>query len=84
MNKMLEYRGYVGSVHAARDGVLSGKVMGIRALITYEGTNYEELTDNFRHAVNAYLSAGDSKAHRQSAPAESMRREDFTQNPPMV
>ena len=31
------------------------EVLGIRALISYEGTNAKELVEDFRGAVDAYL-----------------------------
>ena len=47
MNNTMEYRGYVGSVEfSEEDGLFYGKVMGIRALISYEGSTAAELTDN--------------------------------------
>ena len=39
MNNTMEYKGYVGSVEfSEEDGLFYGKVMGIRALISYEGS----------------------------------------------
>ena len=39
MNNTMEYKGYVGSVEfSEEDGLFYGKVMGIRALLSYEGT----------------------------------------------
>ena len=39
MRNTMEYKDYVGSVEfSEKDGVFFGKVMGIRALISYEGT----------------------------------------------
>lgn len=56
MNNTIEYKGYVGSVEFSEaDGVFYGKVMGIRALISYEGTNAKELIDDFHGAVDDYL-----------------------------
>jgi predicted HicB family RNase H-like nuclease len=53
----MEYKGYVGSVEfSENDGVFFGKVMGIRALISYEGTTAKELVDDFHDAVDDYLS----------------------------
>ena len=38
MNNTMEYKGYVGSVEfSEEDGLFYGKVMGIRALLSYEG-----------------------------------------------
>ena len=56
MNNTLEYKGYVGSVEfSEEDGLFYGKVMGIRALISYEGTNAKELVEDFHGAVEDYL-----------------------------
>lgn len=56
MNHTMKYKGYIGSVEfSEEDALLYGKVMGIRALISYEGTNEAELTKSFHAAVDAYL-----------------------------
>lgn len=56
MNNTMEYKGYIGSVEFSEaDGVFYGKVLGIRALISYEGTNAEELVSDFHGAVDDYL-----------------------------
>lgn len=56
MNNTMEYKGYIGSVEfSEEDAVFYGKVMGIRALISYEGTNASELISDFHGAVDAYL-----------------------------
>jgi predicted HicB family RNase H-like nuclease len=52
----MEYKGYVGTVEFSEsDGLFYGKVMGIRALISYEGTNAHELVEDFHGAVDDYL-----------------------------
>ncbi len=56
MNNTMEYKGYIGSVEFSEaDGVFYGRVMGIRALISYEGTNASELVADFHGAVDDYL-----------------------------
>ena len=56
MKDMLEYKGYVGSVHfSSEDAVLHGKLEGIRDLVTYEGTDVNSLTKSFHEAVDDYL-----------------------------
>lgn len=56
MNNTMEYKGYVGTVEfSEEDGLFYGKVMGIRALISYEGTNAKELVEDFHNAVEDYL-----------------------------
>ena len=56
MSNTMEYKNYVGSVEFSEsDGVFFGKVMGIRAMISYEGTNAKELVEDFHGAVDDYL-----------------------------
>ena len=56
MNNIMQYKGYIGSVEFSEaDGVLFGKVQGIRSLISYEGTSVHELLDGFHGAVDDYL-----------------------------
>ncbi len=56
MNKTVEYKGYVGTVEfSASDALFYGKVMGIRALISYEGEDAEDLIEDFHNAVDDYL-----------------------------
>ena len=56
MNNTMEYKGYVGSVEFSEtDSVFFGKVLGIRSLISYEGTSAQELVDDFHGAVDEYL-----------------------------
>lgn len=56
MNNTIEYKDYVGSVEFSEaDGIFYGKVLGIRSLISYEGTNAVELISDFHGAVDDYL-----------------------------
>ena len=57
MNNTMEYKGYIGSVEFSEtDGILYGKVQGIRSLISYEGITVPDLINDFHHAVDDYLS----------------------------
>ena len=56
MSSTMEYKNYIGSVEFSEsDGVFFGKVMGVRAVISYEGTTAKELVDDFHGAVDDYL-----------------------------
>lgn len=56
MKNSIEYKGYIGSVEFSQeDELFYGKVQGIRALISYEGTNASELVEDFHSAVDNYL-----------------------------
>ncbi|HXE08959.1 MAG TPA: type II toxin-antitoxin system HicB family antitoxin [Acidobacteriaceae bacterium] len=56
MSQTLQYRGYDGSVlYSAEDKMLHGRVLGIRDMISYGGTNVKSLERNFRDAVDEYF-----------------------------
>ena len=60
MNNTIEYKDYIGSVEfSEKEAVFFGKVMGIRCLIPYHGTNAKELVDGFHNAVDEYLATCD-------------------------
>ena len=57
MRNTMEYKGYIGSVEfSEEDGVFFGSVMGIRSLISYEGTNAKELVDEVGEILGSTLS----------------------------
>ena len=65
MNNTMEYKGYVGSVEfSEEDGLFYGKVMGIRALISYEGSTAAELVNDFHGAVDDYPGIVRGKPYR--------------------
>ncbi|HST60953.1 MAG TPA: type II toxin-antitoxin system HicB family antitoxin [Longimicrobium sp.] len=52
----MTYRGYTGSVeYDAEDRILHGRVIGITDIVSFEGTNVEELEADFRAGVDSYL-----------------------------
>ncbi len=54
--KYLEHKGYTGTIeYSKEDKLLFGKVIGIRGLISYEGTTGSKLEKDFKEAVNEYL-----------------------------
>lgn len=62
MKNIMKYKGYIGSVEFSEDDSLFfGKVQGVRALISYEGTNAAELVADFHGAVDDYLSLCESE-----------------------
>lgn len=57
MNNNMEYKGYLGSVEfSEEEAVFFGKIMNIRSLISYEGKNVMEPSEQFREAVDEYSS----------------------------
>jgi len=54
--KHLEYKGYTGSIeYSKEDDLLYGKVLGIKGLISFEGKTGRELEDDFKEAIDTYL-----------------------------
>ena len=53
---MLIYKGYVGHVTYDDEAKLfHGEVIGIRAVITFQGTNVDEIETSFRDSIDDYL-----------------------------
>jgi predicted HicB family RNase H-like nuclease len=56
MSQTLQYKGYDGSVlYSAEDRLLHGRILGIRDMVSFEGTGVKSLEKNFRGAVDEYL-----------------------------
>ncbi len=56
MKDVLNYKGFIGSVHfSADDNVFFGKLEGINDLVTFEGETVKELTDAFHYAVDGHI-----------------------------
>lgn len=56
MSNTIEYKGYIGSIEfSEEDARFFGKVLGIRALISYEGEDAHSLIEDFHGAVDDYL-----------------------------
>ena len=52
----LHYKDYVGSVvFSETDAVFHGKVIGVKSLISFEGSNVDSLVADFHNAVDEYL-----------------------------
>lgn len=53
---VMKFKGYIGSIEASiEDGVLHGKLLHIRDLVTYEAVNVAGLQEAFEEAVDDYL-----------------------------
>jgi len=69
MTPFLEYKGYQGSVEfSSEDGVLFGKLIGIRSLISYEGENMTQLKAAFEESVDDYLAICEQHGHSPEIP----------------
>jgi len=56
MKDVLNYKGFIGSVHfSADDSVFYGKIEGITDLVTFEGETVKELTEAFQYMVDEHI-----------------------------
>jgi len=56
MKNVLNYRGFIGSVHfSADDGIFYGKIEGITDLITFEGESVKNLIESFHYMVDEHI-----------------------------
>ena len=52
----MEYKNFTGSVEFSEDdNLFFGKVLGIRALLSYEGSTLGDLEQAFRRVVDDYI-----------------------------
>ena len=69
MKDLIEYKGYIGSVHYSDDDeVFHGKLEGIRDLVTYEGTDVVSLKQSFQDSVDDYLAASEKHGKTPEEP----------------
>jgi predicted HicB family RNase H-like nuclease len=70
----MTYKGYAGSAEVSdEDGVVHGRLLGIRDLVTYEAETFAGLDAAFRNAVDDYLadrSEEEPKPARDASVAE--------------
>ena len=59
---MIEYKGYIGKVVDLEDGVLHGRVVNIRDVVTFEAKSAKELELEFRKSVDVYIETCIDKA----------------------
>jgi predicted HicB family RNase H-like nuclease len=69
MASLLEYKTYLGSVeYSEEDELLHGRLMFIRDLVTYEGTDAKALKTAFHEAVDDYLALCESQGRTPDKP----------------
>jgi predicted HicB family RNase H-like nuclease len=71
----MNYRGYTARYEFdAHDGVLHGRVDGIRDIVTFVASDVAELEHEFHVSVDEYLSYCAEKGLRPDQPQEERRR----------
>lgn len=67
----MRYKGYVGSVeYSAEDGCFIGDVLGMRAMISFEGESVSELRADFENAIEAYLKSCKERGVKAEKPKQ--------------
>ena len=63
MKDILQYKGFIGSVHFnADDEVFFGKIEGIDDLVSFEGCSVAEIKEAFVEAVDDYITLCEENA----------------------
>ena len=69
MSETLHHNGYEGSVlFSAEDKMLHGRILGIRDMVVYGGTNVRSLEKNFKAAVDEYLAFCEAEGKKPDVP----------------
>lgn len=56
MSNLLSYKNYNGTVeYSKEDHCLYGKVVGIKSLLSYEGSSVRELEEAFQNTIDEYI-----------------------------
>ena len=56
MSSLLSYKNYNGTVeYSKEDRCLYGKVVGIKSLLSYEGSSVQELEEAFQTVIDEYI-----------------------------
>ena len=76
---MFIYKGYVGEVKIdPDDGVLVGRVLGIRDVVIFEGSTFEEAELEFQNSVDDYLSFCQELGRSASGTFEALLSKPYT------
>lgn len=67
--KNLNYKGYTGSIEFSQeDDLLYGNVLGIKSLISYEGSTGKELYADFKGAIDEYMATCEASGIKPEKP----------------
>ena len=66
---MLEYKGYKGRVEFDDEAMLlHGEVIGLRDVITFQGTSVDELEEAFQDSIDDYLEFCEERGQQPDKP----------------
>ena len=77
----MTYKSYTARVdYDNRNDVFVGRVLGIRSILSFEGSSVEILKASFEEAINDYLQECDEKGQAPEKPASGKLLYDLRQN----
>lgn len=66
---MMTYKGYSGTVRFDDEGeILHGEVLGLRDVVTFQGTTVEELKRAFEESIDDYLEFCEERGEKADKP----------------
>lgn len=69
MSNLLSYKIYSGTVeYSSEDNCLYGKVIGIKSLLSYEGSSLQELETEFHTVIDEYLADCEERGVKPEQP----------------
>jgi predicted HicB family RNase H-like nuclease len=67
---MMEYKGYIGKAEYDDEaGIFYGEVIGLRDVVTFQGSSVEELRKSFRLSIDEYLAFCSRMGKNPAVPA---------------
>jgi predicted HicB family RNase H-like nuclease len=69
---MMEYKRYVGQIPGVDEvqGIIHGRITGIKDVVTFEGKTVEEIVQAFRDSVDDYLAFCEEYGETAEKPAK--------------
>lgn len=69
MSNYIHYKDYTGSMEfSEEDAVFHGRVIGIRAMISFEGDSVNAIVEDFHSAIDEYLALCEKKGIQPERP----------------
>ena len=80
MTNLMNYKGYLGTVeYTEEDGVLFGKLAGIRDLVSYHADSIQELKKVFEESVDDYLEFCRADGREPNKTSKEKLQEELTE-----
>ena len=70
----MEYKGYTARIDGEEDGILHGRVDGIRDVVTFEAKDLDAIEREFQISVDVYLDWCTERGREPNRPALERKR----------